>query len=653
MLFARTFRVSRLALTATLAVVLGMGCGDVQEPGSEPGTLSAEVLAALIVSNPAGSAAAAGAALSFGGPAATGIAYASLPPGSVPNGERIRITNRGTGVEVSAAMTEGGFDPLAVEAAAGDTLDVRIELAGDAGGLVFMAVVPERRPPVVVRTDPPPKKRDVPLNAVLLLVFSEPIDPVTLTDGSVRLSQGGVPVAGTLAFGDTAHLTVTFTPAVPLAGETEYALAVTGVITDLDGEPLDASVVAGFTTASGPPGVSEVYGRLSPVSDPDQHSRYVLHDDGRFELQFETVRWGAFAYSGRYSRWESRIGFTFDDNAGAWWAAGTLQGDSLVVAYNVDMLLSDFEDGVYLRESGSGEAWVSVAPMPGPRWQMGAASLNGLVYVAGGVADDGTGWVAPSEILAYAPATNTWRVVGALIYPVRSPAVVALGDRIYVIGGHRDNPWEPIANLQVFDPATGTVVEGPPLSFGRGGAAAVVLDGKIHIIGGTYQWAPDDWMGERTDSHDVFDPATGSWSSLAPLPFARSGHGAVDLNGKIYVAGGQGEHVLQVYDPATDSWALSFNAPPPRFGTAGAALGGKVYLFGGMEYPECCVGTYPTPTVDRFDPVNGTWDQLMPMVNAREGHAAAVLGGSVYVIGGSPAGAAAALVANERFVPPR
>ena len=47
----------------------------------------------------------------------------------------------------------------------------------------------------------------------MILVFSEPIKPSTLTDASVQLSLNGVPVAGTLAFGDSAHLTATFTPA--------------------------------------------------------------------------------------------------------------------------------------------------------------------------------------------------------------------------------------------------------------------------------------------------------------------------------------------------------------------------------------------------------------------------------------------------------
>jgi Tol biopolymer transport system component len=146
-------------------------------------------------------------------------------------------------------MVEGGFDPVPVPAAAGDTLDVRIDLAGEGGALAFMALVPMRRPPVVVRTDPPPRKRDVPLNAVLLVLFSEPIDPATLTDASVQLMLEGAPVAGMLEVRDGAHLAATFTPAEPLVAGAEYTLVVTQGIKDLDGDALEASASVTFTTA--------------------------------------------------------------------------------------------------------------------------------------------------------------------------------------------------------------------------------------------------------------------------------------------------------------------------------------------------------------------------------------------------------------------
>ena len=243
---SRTAR-TRLALAAILALV--MGCGDAQAPGSDNPPRAAAVLASLIVSNPTASPGA--AATSSGASGDAGIVYTSLPPGSVPDGERAVITTRRTGAQVTVALVEGGFDPAPLEATAGDTLDIRIDLAGSGVALRFIAVVPPRRPPIVVRTDPPPKKQDVPLNAVLLVVFSEPLDGTTVTDAAVQLTLDGAPVAGTLAFGDAEHLTVTFTPAEPLIPDADYTLLVTPAIADLDGDALEAPVAVEFATRIG------------------------------------------------------------------------------------------------------------------------------------------------------------------------------------------------------------------------------------------------------------------------------------------------------------------------------------------------------------------------------------------------------------------
>jgi len=298
--------------------------------------------------------------------------------------------------------------------------------------------------------------------------------------------------------------------------------------------------------------------------------------------------------------------------------------------------------------------WTSAAPMPNARWQLAAASLKGVVYVAGGAVDHGSGWEAPNEILAYDPSHDAWHTVGHLLEAVRAPAMVALNDRIYIIGGCRDNPFEPITAVQIFDPVTGIVDSGPPLPYGRCASAAVVLDGRIHDIGGVYLWDPSDPLfGDAWDAaHHVYDPAAGVWSSAAPLPFVRGGHGATVLDGKIYVQGGLGD-VLQVYSPADNSWT-TLNAPKGRFDVASVAFEGRMYEFGGSEYQSlCCGGPIPSRTVDRFDPATGTWALLPPMPTARTGLAAAVVDGTAYVIGGSLSGGASSAVSVvERYTLP-
>jgi hypothetical protein len=77
-------------------------------------------------------------------------------------------------------------------------------------------------------------------------------------------------------------------------------------------------------------------------------SRYVLNEDGTFALQYPSL---IGEYRGRYTEAGGRITFDWDgwSIAGPWGAAGVFDGNRMVVRYNMIMLMSDFEDGVYVR----------------------------------------------------------------------------------------------------------------------------------------------------------------------------------------------------------------------------------------------------------------------------------------------------------------
>jgi hypothetical protein len=201
-------------------------------------TCRAELLSALILSNPVATRG-----------VADRVVYASLRPGpGLIAVARMLIRTRRTGAAVRAVMTAGGFDPLPVAAAAGDTLDVRAEYSTGQVVDSYFAVVPSRRAPVVVRSNPMPEAAGVPQDVAPLVVFSEPIDAATPPGLVMEMLPSGAPVVGAVAFGDSAHLTATFTPAEPLAEATEHAVRVTQVITDLDGDTLETPVAISFWT---------------------------------------------------------------------------------------------------------------------------------------------------------------------------------------------------------------------------------------------------------------------------------------------------------------------------------------------------------------------------------------------------------------------
>lgn len=95
-------------------------------------------------------------------------------------------------------------------------------------------------------------------------------------------------------------------------------------------------------------GEADVYYREPPIVTGG-HSRYVIYANGEFELQFATDRWNFFFYRGTFTRIDAPQGFAFSFHGDArWQATGVLDGERLTVTYNMVMILSDFEDGVYV-----------------------------------------------------------------------------------------------------------------------------------------------------------------------------------------------------------------------------------------------------------------------------------------------------------------
>ncbi|MDX1646505.1 MAG: hypothetical protein R3304_05125 [Longimicrobiales bacterium] len=98
------------------------------------------------------------------------------------------------------------------------------------------------------------------------------------------------------------------------------------------------------------PESSTAYDRVSPYSS-GTISRYVLDTTGGFELQYLSSSLAYHALPGTYAREGSELRFDFEawSLAGPWKATGILEKDTLRVSYNVVMLLSDFQDGVFIR----------------------------------------------------------------------------------------------------------------------------------------------------------------------------------------------------------------------------------------------------------------------------------------------------------------
>ena len=116
----------------------------------------------------------------------------------------------------------------------------------------FTTVPPVIVPPQIVSTLPANAATNVPLTQAVSATFTKAMNPLTLTNATFFLTQGGNPVAATLSY-NAVTFTATLTPTVALLPSSSYLATVTNGATDLAGDPLGTTGAPNpwtFTTAA-------------------------------------------------------------------------------------------------------------------------------------------------------------------------------------------------------------------------------------------------------------------------------------------------------------------------------------------------------------------------------------------------------------------
>lgn len=167
------------------------------------------------------------------------VTFVSMAPGAMRNAVQVTVENQRTRQTITGQTVDGGFDPVAIGARAGDTVLVSFTFASNPPERQW-AVVPASRRPAMLRSDA--VGRSVPLDASVAVVFSEPIDPASVADAiAVRLD--GAQVSGTIEVLPDEPWIVRFTP-----DATEYELGVSKQVRDLDGDGLESPARLSFST---------------------------------------------------------------------------------------------------------------------------------------------------------------------------------------------------------------------------------------------------------------------------------------------------------------------------------------------------------------------------------------------------------------------
>jgi hypothetical protein len=269
--------------------------------------------------------------------------------------------------------------------------------------------------------------------------------------------------------------------------------------------------------------------------------------------------------------------------------------------------------------------WTSTGSMNFARYAHTATLLtNGKVLVVGGLSNDSN--LASSEL--YDPATGSWTSTGSLNLARSSHSATLLANgKVLVTGGSSNNSrLPPLASSELYDPATGLWSSTGSMNFARYGHAATLLaSGKVLVAG-------ENGNTSYMTSSELYDPATGLWTITGSLNFARSSHTTTLLaNGKVLVAGGYFNITFiassELYDPVTGLWTVTGSLNFPRaLHTATLLANGKVLVAGGGAGASS----------ELYDPATGSWTTTGSLNFPRSRHEATLLAsGEVLVAGGN------------------
>ena len=186
------------------------------------------------------------------------------------------------------------------------------------------------------------------------------------------------------------------------------------------------------------------------------------------------------------------------------------------------------------------DTWTQKADMPSRRTFLSACTVDGKIYAFGGalagVAEltEGDRFLSALEI--YDPATDTWTRGADMMTPRAGAAAVTVDGKIYVIGGVFGNLHNaPLPVVEAYDPVTDTWTRKANMPTARMFLSASVVGGRIYAIGGGV------WSEAIYSTVEVYDPATDRWTRESDMPTARHMHSASVVSGRIYVIGGTRE----------------------------------------------------------------------------------------------------------------
>ena len=154
---------------------------------------------------------------------------------------------------------------------------------------------------------------------------------------------------------------------------------------------------------------------------------------------------------------------------------------------------------------------------------------------------------------------------------------------------------------------------------------AVFLNGSLFVLGG--------FNGtEQFCTMQKYDLVNKTWQEVAPMHEKRCYVSVVVLHGCIYALGGFNGFdrmtTAEKYTPETNQWTMIAPMNYPRSDASSTTLNEKIYICGGFNGDECLA------TAESYDCQTDQWTLISNMSCRRSGVSVATYAGEIYAVGG-------------------
>ncbi|XP_071782107.2 kelch-like protein 23 [Centroberyx gerrardi] len=215
-------------------------------------------------------------------------------------------------------------------------------------------------------------------------------------------------------------------------------------------------------------------------------------------------------------------------------------------------------------------------------WSMGRSMCRTrareTLFVLGGPHDQ-----EKQALYQFHPLSGRWQNCAPLQRKnLTQYSVAAVGDSVVVTGGYfRDVLWFNVDWVRMYECGNQRWVDGPALQKSRHSHCSVGLESVLYVLGGSMDEGP------VADVERLVLGSEEGWEGVSPMVRAVERAATATLGSCVYVACGLDENGeaysgIQRYLVEEDQWDVVSYSPFPRYDLLATELNGALYLFGGQ-----------------------------------------------------------------------